>query len=277
MFVRLALGLAPLVALPAPAADPPAPVRYELRLDSDLLMTVGGRKVPVTADTTIRYAWAADGPKRVLTVDGLDVTARQGGTVLLSAAMSAEAFDDRSGNQGTVKAADAPPPLKAMLADSFGPPVCTLTVDRDGTETAREVTDRPGAKGLIDNGMVANATLFHPPLPAGGVKPWTAARSVGMGEGGEAAGELTYTPQPGGKDGEVVVKVAGTLAKDRHEAGPKVIRNARYKVTGTQTYSPAKGGWVSGRLDLDVSFDLEVGGKPVGSAKGTMTVTLKTR
>lgn len=278
MPARLISALALLLTGTVLAADQPVPTRYELRVISKLDMTVGGRMLPVTADTTVRYTWAAAGAKRVLTLDGIAAEARQGDTVRVKSVMNADEFVHRErGEAVEFRAAEAPPEVKAVLADTFGPPLYTLTVDAAGRETARERTARPGAADLVGDEMVANATLFHPPFPAGGANPWTAPRAVGMGDGGVASGELTYTPQPGGGPGETVVKVAGTLAKDRHEDGPKVVRNARYVVSGTQTYSAARGGWVSGKLVMEVTFDIDVSGKSVGTGKGTMTVTLTTR
>jgi hypothetical protein len=262
--------------LGADPKDAPA-TKFELKLDSKVDMKIGTESASITGDTSLRYAWQVEGKKRLLTFDNLDVKVLQGSAVLLSAGMSREAFEDRSGPKANVvKAADAPKELREMLQDSFGPVVCTLEVDPDGKETGRKLTDKAGAKALMDQGMVANALIFHPPFSSG-KEPWKAKVSVSMGDGGLADGDLTYTPQPGSKGGEVVVKVEGTLKKDKHVAGQKTIKNAVYKVTGSQTYSTEKKEWVSGKLDMDVAFDLEIGELAKGSAKGTMNMTLKSR
>jgi hypothetical protein len=195
----------------------------------------------------------------------------------LSAVMSADEFVDRTtAPPSRIKTADAPEQLRQMLTESFGPVLCTVEVDDSGKETKRTVTDKPGTGLMIENGMVANGLLMHPPRP--GAAEWKAEREVSMGEGGYATGELTYTPQPGGRVGEAVVKVAGVLKKDRHvpKGGMKVIKNARYVVSGTQTYSTTKGEWVAGKLMLEVTFDVEAAGV-TGTAKGTMVVTMKAR
>jgi hypothetical protein len=273
----LAVALACVPALAQAPAQAGTTTRYELRAVART--TVPGEKEPLTLDTTFRYAWKTGEGKRELVCDGIELVIKKGDAVDSTVAMSRDEFAERSGSRRVnIKAADAPPKLKAILEESFGPVLCTLAVDAAGRELKRTVSDTPGARQMAEHGMIVNALLFHPPFGGGG-KPWTAAREINMGNGGTAVGDLTYAPQPGGTGREVVVRVSGRLTRDRHPHpnGKVVIRNARYEVSGTQTYSPARREWVAGELTAIFSFDLDIPGGPAVPTKGKMAISLKTR
>jgi hypothetical protein len=97
-----------------------------------------------------------------------------------------------------------------------------------------------------------------------------------MGNGGFAKGKLTYTKTPSGK-GLQSVKVSGTLTNAGFKIPntPVAITTARYVVTGEQSYDPAKRNWVSGKLTIDLLYDMSADNKPIGDAKGQMIVTFE--
>ena len=94
---------------------------------------------------------------------------------------------------------------------------------------------------------------------------------------GFARGTLRYAKMDTSVLGTTVVKVSGTLLSDGVVPPSKspAVKNARYLVTGKQTYDSAAHEWTSGDLSMELSFDLEMDGKVVGSAKGVMRVNLR--
>jgi hypothetical protein len=129
---------------------------------------------------------------------------------------------------------------------------------------------------LVDNGLIAGARLFHVKFPAT-ERQWNAPNEVSMGNGGFARGTLTYAKTGTSASGQTVVKVSGTLVNNLFQPPGKspAVKNARYVVTGKQTYDSAAGEWTSGDLSIDLSFDLEMDGKLASSAKGVMRVSLR--
>jgi hypothetical protein len=105
---------------------------------------------------------------------------------------------------------------------------------------------------------------------------WSAPTEVSMGNGGFAKGQLNYKKVEGGKNGQAV-KVSGTLTNDGFAVpnSPLTMKSAKYVVDGVQTYDPAQKEWTSGKMNIDVSYEMAATGQPVGVAKGTMVVSLE--
>jgi hypothetical protein len=154
-------------------------------------------------------------------------------------------------------------------------PLCKIEVDNNDKEVKRTIVAGAGAKTLVDNGLIANAVLFHPAYFTD-KDEWQSDAEISMGNGGFAKGKLTYKKVPGGKGGQAV-KVTGTLSNDnfKQPGSPLVIKDVKYVVTGEQTYDSAVKEWVSGKLTLDVAMTMTVDDKTVGTSKGTMIVTLE--
>jgi hypothetical protein len=163
--------------------------------------------------------------------------------------------------------------MKTMLRDSFDVPLCKIQVDENGKVLKRTIVAGPGAQNLIDNGIVANCLLFHAPFLRD-KNQWESDAEVSMGNGGYVKGKLNYTKAERGRGGQAV-KVNGTLTNDRfvQAATGLTATNTKYVVNGEQTYDPAKKEWVTGKLNIDVSFQISAAGQN-GSAKGTMVVGL---
>jgi hypothetical protein len=257
------------VAAAQPAAKDPT---FRVEAKAKLTMTAGGQEQKIEADAAYEYVWKRDGKEKILLMEGIEVRAVTGGQEVMNARMNRAGFTNAAGGQkAEVKTETAPAELKRMLTDSFGAPVCKLEVDATGKEVKRTMLAGPGAAQLVDSGMVANATLFHPPYLAD-KDEWQAEVAVGTGNG-VAAGKLTYTKVPGGKGGQAV-KVSGTLSADGQKvAGGLAIKGSKYAVAGEQTYDPARKEWVAGRLTMDLAMTLAKEAQDVGSAKGEMVIT----
>jgi len=250
---------------------------FEVTIESQLDMTVQGAKQKIQADTGIRYTLVRRGREVTVVFDEVRVKATNNGAELMNTTMSADKFVTvNQGKVQEVRAADAPEELKKLLADSFGVPLCRILLDADGKETKRTIVAGPGAKSLLDNGLIAGARLFHVAFPPKD-RRWEASSEVSMGNGGYARGVLTYEKTEALKPGQTPAKVSGTLTCERFSPpnSPVAVKDARYAVKGTQTYDSAAGEWTSGDLSLEISFDLEADGKPTGSAKGVMQLKLK--
>src|SRR5207247_440285 len=93
---------------------------------------------------------------RTLLVDSAEVRVAADGQEQMNAKMSRAGFSQvKDGKRTEVKTEDAPEPLKRMLTESFGTPVCRVELDAAGREVKRPVvagpggTDlRPGAQGV---------------------------------------------------------------------------------------------------------------------------------
>ncbi len=264
-----------LVPVFAAASDPNQRHSFKLSIASDVSMEVQGQNQKINSDTVLNYSWGHRGNERILNFDSALVKVNKDGNQIMNIFMSLAKFaNTEDGKTEEVPFADASDDLKKILRDSFGAPVCKLRVDENGKEVKREVIAGPGAKDFIDQGMIANARLFHPPFDRARDE-WSAPTEVSMGNGGYAAGELTYKKVAGGKGGQAV-KVSGTLTNDTFKlpGKPLAIKKAKYVFDGEQTYDPARREWVTGKLGIDVSFQMTAGDTPVASAKGTMTLSL---
>jgi hypothetical protein len=275
-------GLAALLAVaarhPAEAAEDKAATRsFKMTLVSELTMDIGGKTQKLNADTGLFYSLQRGDKETTLLFDAIEVKVVSEGKELMNTQMSREKLKTvKDGKTQEVARADAPPELKKMLEDSFGAPICQLVLEKNGKEIKRTVVAGPGAKSLVDNGQIANARFFHALYATGDTK-WESPNEISMGNGGYAKGKLTYEKIKGAKAGQTKVKVSGRLTADSVTlpGNPLTIKDAKYDVTGDQTYDAAVGDWVAGDLVIQVFYAMEAGGKAVGTAKGTMKVKLE--
>jgi hypothetical protein len=276
------IGAVCLAAIASGAAGPPAGPgkevthRFKMTTAANVDVEYQGEKHKLTADTELRYQWTCNARERSLTFESILAKARTNDDELTEIYMSREKLaTTKEGKATVVPIATAPEELKKKLEDSFGVPLCKLEVDGNGKEVKRKVVAGDGAKALLDKGMIANALLFHPPFRRD-VDEWQADTMFSVGDGSYASGKLTYKKTDGGKAGQLV-KVSGTLtSKDVKTPGlPGGTTQGKFVVRGEQTFDPLHQEWVSGKLTIDVSMEMTVGGQAVGSAAGTMVVTFE--
>lgn len=256
------------------AQEPEKLSTFLLKVDGDTELSTNGRKDTIDGNTEILYSWKSKGDERTLVFKSIAVNLVQNEKELVNSLMSREkmiAYEN--GERIEITLADGPDEIKQILTDSFDSPICTLQVDKDFAEKNRKVTAGPGAKDLVDRGMIVTGILCHPPYLKG-AKIWKARREISMGNGGIAEGEFTYRKI---SDDEERYEVTGTLGNEEYKlpGRPVTMANAKYVVRGEQTYDPTINEWVAAKLDLDVSFDFVVDGKTMASAKGTIGITMK--
>ncbi len=250
---------------------------FQLAVTSSITSDMQGVKHVADTETTLCYTLRRKGREATLTFDEIRLKAKGDGRELQDDAVSRAKYKEKSqGKTREIALEDAPDELKKMLQDSFGVPVCKLLLDEHGKELKRTVVARPGAKFLIEGGQIANGRLFHPPFLPDRDK-WQETREVSMGGPNVyARGVLTYEKKAT-KTGRTTVKVSGTLTNDRAkpEGLPFAYKNARYEVSGEQTYDAARQEWVAGNLLFQLSFQVETEGRPVKTVKGTMRLKLE--
>ncbi|NLE58732.1 MAG: hypothetical protein GX616_10250 [Planctomycetes bacterium] len=228
----------------------------------------------IDAYTEVYYTWRRKGLEHVLSVDSLLVKARINGEESMNTFMSrAKLVNTEQGQTQEVSFDEASDELKKTPRDSFDVPLCILQVDASGKETRRTVVAGAGAKSMVDNGMIANALLFHPPFPPQR-KEWQADAEFSTGNGGSAQGKLTYTTVPG-RGPRRLFKVSGKCSREsfRLPDKPLTMKDVLFVVSGEQTYDPAQRAWVSGKLAVDVSFQMITDDQTTTSAKGKMTLS----
>jgi len=250
---------------------------FRVKIVSDLEMTLQGQdKQVLKAESGLVYSWDRSTPYHVLKFKGVLVKADINGVPTIDTVMTREKLTiTEQGRKSDVLATSAPPDLKTMLEGSFGVPICRRKFDQNGREVNRTIVAGPGAKKLIDNGVVANAIVFHAPFLLD-EQEWDADNEVSLGNGGYAKGTLHYKKVTGGKGGQAV-KVTGTLANDSflQPGTPLTLKNARLVINGEQTYDTARHEWISGKLPIDLTYDMSVNDKIIGSTKGSMVLTLE--
>lgn len=249
---------------------------FKLTIEGDLIVSGNGVNEKINADTVLRYTWTSEGKHRSLALDSLQVKATGNGKTMIDSFMSREKFvNSTDGATDEIMAESAPAELKAILVDSFGESVCKLEVDDDLKEIKRELTAKGGAKTLIDQGMIANAILFHPPHYQNR-NEWNSPAEISMGNGGYVAGDLTYKKVEE-SDGVKRYSVTGTLTNPglKLPGQPIEIKNATYVIKGEQAFDLEKKEWQNGRLEIEVSYDLNSGGKIVAETAGEMIINFE--
>lgn len=247
---------------------------FRINIDSTIDMEITGKKQNVTALTELAYQWRKDAKGRTLFLDSTFVKAEMNGQPLMNTLTNAEKFLETKGDKKTeILINDANDELKKILVDSYTAPICVLTVDASGAETERSIVAKEGAKSQIDNGIIANCTMFHPPYFAD-KQEWERQTEFSAGNGAYVKGNLLYKKGEKTATGQKVT-FSGTLTNPGYlrPGTPLKMENNIYKISGEQTYDPASKEYVSGKLVIDVSFDLSVSDKAIGNAKGKMNLT----
>lgn len=156
-------GVLSLATATAAAADKDISHAFKITIASTTDKEVEGKKQTGTGDTEFHYTWRHRGRERVLIFDSVRIKGTTDGKQLMDFFMNrAKIVNSEQGKTKEVLFENAPTRMKQMLQDSFGVPLCVLEVDENGKEVKRTVVAGPGAQVLVDNGMIANALLFHP-------------------------------------------------------------------------------------------------------------------
>jgi hypothetical protein len=267
----VALAAAVFRFAPKDAKDATFRVGYEARLT----VSGDGLEQEVNADAAVDYTWKRDGKVRTLVLESFMMKAVVDGEEMMNAKMSrAGASITKAGQKIDIKFEDAPEDKKKILTDMFGSPICKIELDAIGREVNRTVVADRGLPAMLDNGAIANCTMFHP-WYAPDQDEWKAYIGISTVES-VAKGTVTYKKAPGGKAGLQLVMLKGTLTDDDHtDRHGNTIIDRKYTVAGEQTYDTTREEWVTGRVTMDIYFKLARNDKELGTAKGTATATFE--
>lgn len=250
---------------------------YELAIDSAMQVRSPGQPKPkeMTAVTLMSYGQDRKDDAEEVSIHSLQVKVSAEGKALLDRFMSRERASFQQGPEtATVMPFDQAPASLQKILKEFDVPLARLTLDDRGAETERTILVEKDSM-LIENGMLENALLMHPPYSAD-LERWEAPAKFSMGNNQFARGNLTYQKVGTEADGTVKVDVTGELKADG-KFGPADIKTAIYKVKGTQWFDPATKSWSSGQWGVDVTLELLVGGNPAGTTTGTMKLGLESK
>jgi hypothetical protein len=242
---------------------------FKLSIAGRMNVTEQASNIKQETDTMVRYAWRNSPREKVLTIDSFHVMAKSDGREMINMLMNRNEMLD-SKLKGKSLSPEAQRRMDQLLQGMFGSPLCTIHLDENGNETRREIPDGPGPKILTENGMIANALLFHPPYKPRADK-WDAEAQISMGNGAFAKGRLSYEKVQ--KDGpRRVVSVSGTLINESstQPRSTQGIKAARYVVSGNETYDEALQEWTAGKLKMELSFQVTDNGTVIGTCRGTM-------
>jgi hypothetical protein len=247
---------------------------YTLTIGARLQVKSPGQTKPQPLETSTRMRYSVtpgEGGEEVA-IRELALTVSSEGKTISDVSLSRREASFKQGDQRADKLTydRAPKELKATL-DQFDKPMARYRAGGGADETARELLV-PESSSFVENGIVDNTRLFHPPYPADR-SAWEAPARLSMGEGQFAAGTLHYEKAGAGPGGAERVKVSGELKPQIKPGGD--IRDGSYKVSGEQFYDPGRGVWASGRLTIDVTLELQSEGHATGTASGTMELNLE--
>jgi hypothetical protein len=305
----------------APAASPDAPggragESFHLNIASQLNLYVNNVSQQMDGDSTLAYTLCRRDREVTLSLDWLRSRICRNGMPQVYATLSREGVVQHSREpEERMPCAEAPADVQALLGDAFGGPVARIELSEWGEDLRRTVVAGPGARAMLEPGLIGQARMFHVMFPPDNDR-WLAAVEMNLGSGGAVRGSLLYekvsapgtsapgngaaaapgTPvpaaaaalAPGGAavpaapgsatpPGQVLVKVSGTLLNEVYQdpVSKLTYRNARYVVKGEQTYDLQRHEWLAGELNVTFSIPLEQEGQNVGSAYGTMRLTLE--
>ena len=206
----------------------------------------------------------------------LVVRAKIDGKTQMDTKMSREKFVDRSrGAEMATSLEEAPAPLRRILEDSFGVPICPLSTNAQKNWKI-ELVAGPGASMLTQQGMVENALMFHPRYEPE-AKIWKHVGKMSVGHDCFSEGELTL--QRNGMEGSrTTVAMSGLLQREAFPLpnGVGKLVDISHDVQGELVYDAKLKEWVSGALTLKVSFGMDIrGAGGVAKNSGTMKLRFK--
>ena len=157
------LGVFATFAIAQPAPKEAKGNRFRVGLDSKMTTTGGGKKTELEAAASADYSWQRNDKTRTLFFGGMTMKLNENGKEVSNTTLSrAGLFNHRAGEKSDITYEDAPEPIREMFRDLFDSPICEIEVDAVGKEIKRKVLAGRGAAGIVNDGFIANCTMFHP-------------------------------------------------------------------------------------------------------------------
>ncbi len=249
--------------------------KYRVTMESAGTASAQGQSTTVKTSTRIDYKWAQSGYDRTLSFTDVSVRVEMNGNLVMDTTMSRKGSFNHLNETQSIPLERANDSLRAKLTEGFEVPFHRVTVDRRGKKRREKTIAGPGAKVLVDEGMILNASMAHPRFDDSS-KEWTDDSRISIGNGGHTDGKLKL--KRGDTRGtQTTVQVSGFLSQKKFvPAGAAIVlKDVQHVVQGSLVYDSRFKDWVSGRLNLDFAYSMERDGTEFGGARGTMKVELK--
>jgi len=263
-------------ASPPPAPDVATSLSYRLAIHSDMKLHSPQGDTPIKTFAGLDYTLLKAGRKVTVVLHQaavtIDIQGQPGRGTVMTRTMVRE---KRDGKWIRVPAANLPARERRKLEDTYGVPLCLITVDEHGKELKRIVVAKPGAKETIRSGTIENTRLFHAPFYPDKTN-WEATGKISMGNGGFANGILQYqiVPSPPGTPAHLrTVLVTGTLTGSIASPQGGTL-HGRHELRGQQTYDLNRGDWVRGRHESNITMTQTLGQVKAKVASGKMVILL---
>jgi len=267
------------------ASDGPEGTKRTFRVvvDSRVELTYPHKTEQLVGKTEIEYVRKRSGEHVELSLTSIKVkTTRNGVTI-------AETKQTRSGVVNTKDGVTKEIPFEKLslshqrtYQDSFGAPLCKLTVDENGKVVDRTILAGVGAKWLLENNMLTYILLMHPPFHANDDK-WEFNAPISASSRGIITVPLTYAKVDNEHNG-IRVGFSGKLSADKAPTAKRpmaennsqqmTMKNVQHVISGEQQYDLAKREWTAGKLVNDYSYDKIEDGRYACSVKGTLVLSL---
>lgn len=267
-----AFGLFSAVATPLGADPMQGGVPYRMSIDSRL-KTWSDRSptIAVVARADFDYRIARDGDRVVVAIDRVTMTAGIDGREVNGSEMSRSGIVVRKEGESRTLSREGGSPRLLQALDQFEVPLATITLDPEGGEVRREVKFDGGP--LIEADGIGCTRIFHARFPRDKAA-WDTTSLMPLVKGRVARGTLHYAKRPARRDdGRVEVDVAGKLDLVGDLGGAR-SRKGIYTVKGVQTYDPALGDWVAGKLTVDMDYETAQPDGNVFYGRGPVVMTL---
>jgi hypothetical protein len=258
-FSALAASLGLLAILAASRGDDAKPTTtgkpglpFRIAMDVDMKVSTAKGSSRVRGQSDFDYRLMPKGRTVETAVDRMSLTQFLNGREVNFTDMSRNGIVTREGDKTETQTRDKLNPRAVAMLDQYESPLAVITLDAEGTEVSRELKIKSGP--LIDFNAIEITRVFHPRF-ARTEKAWDAPVVIPLGDRRLARGTLHYTKQAEPRKGGLVgVDVEGEMAVTGKMKGAEV-KKGTYVVKGEQTYDPALGQWVAGRLTIETDFE----------------------
>ncbi|MDF1666649.1 MAG: hypothetical protein P1V97_33175 [Planctomycetota bacterium] len=244
---------------------------YKMRLKTDLTLVVGKQQIHLSTPSQFSYQNTVSNDKRIVQLNEIVVSIVNNKKQTMYIKMNKDVYKAREGEKKhDFTYENASEIIRDILYSMFRVPIATITVDKTGRELKRKLA-KDSRSPVKLSGMILNVRWFHAPFLD--KKTWTETRTFDMGKGGGLTGPLTFTKQDK-KDaqGNTVVKVTGTIKKDKAQTQRGTLSNIVYVFEGTQSFDEKRKIWVSGITKVNVAYEMKT---TTFTMKTTGTMTLK--
>lgn len=165
-----------------------------------------------------------------------------------------QCYIEREGKREFIPYQKATAGTKRMLDALFRSQLATVTVDKEGKELSRKLSNELD-EGKAFDATIENVRWFHGRFAP--TKTWVETKSFDITNKGSITGPLTFTKlDKKSPEGYTLVQVTGTISKDKVATQRGTISKAKYEFKGTRAYDEKRKIWVKGETAVTFSYQL---------------------